>query len=197
MQTKIIADKLMAIRQIVTPWDENGDILRKPARRVREFGPELHKLLDDMVETMREARGVGLAAPQVGVGLRITVIEYPEDEEDPESTRLYEVINPEIVKAKGSVVAQEGCLSLPGLAADVDRATYVLVKAQDRHGKEYRVKAYDWLARIFQHEIDHLHGVLMTDRAEQVYKVQEGEDGVMELVPIEMKRPDTLSKNVA
>ena len=131
-----------------------------PAARVRSFGPELHKLLDDMVETMRVAPGVGLAAPQVGVNLRAAVIEYPEDEDDPDNTkRVYELINPEVIKSKGSDSGQEGCLSIPGLAADVDRATYVLLKAQDRHGKEIRIKAYDWLARIFLHEIDHLHGV--------------------------------------
>ena len=175
----------MAIRQIITPWDKNGEILRTPARRVREFGPELHQLLDDMVETMRAASGVGLAAPQVGVGLRVTVIEYPEDEENPESTRLYELINPEIIKARGSAVGQEGCLSLPGLAADVERATYVLVEAQDRQGKRQRLKAYGWLARVFQHEIDHLHGILMTDRAKTIYRVPETEDGEVVLVPVE------------
>ncbi len=176
----------MAVRKIVTPWDEGGEVLRKPARRVREFGPELHQLLDDMVETMREAHGVGLAAPQVGVPLRVAVIEYPEDDEDPDSPlRLYELVNPEIVKAKGSEIGQEGCLSLPGLAADVDRATYVLVEAQDRHGKRLRMKAYGWLARVFQHEIDHLHGILMTDRAKTVYRVTETEDGEVVLVPVE------------
>jgi peptide deformylase len=140
-----------------------------------------------MIETMREGQGVGLAAPQVGLDQRIFVIEYPEDTERPEETmQRYEMINPEIVKAKGSEVGQEGCLSLPGLAADVDRATYVLVKAQDRNGKSQRIKAHDWLARIFQHEIDHLNGVLMIDRAEQVYKVVENEDGDAELVPVEL-----------
>lgn len=181
----------MAVLKIVTPQDEAGTILKQPARRVRDFGPALHELLDNMVETMRDAPGVGLAAPQVGVGQRITVIEYPEDEEDPESLRLYELINPEIVKTKGSEVGQEGCLSLPGLAADVDRATYVVIKAQDRHGKEFRLKAYGWLARIFQHEIDHLHGILMTERAEALYKLQENEEGEVELVPIEAALPET------
>jgi peptide deformylase len=180
----------MAKLPIVTPWDENSAVLRRSARRVREFDPELHRLLDDMVETMREAKGVGLAAPQIGLDQRITVIEYPDDEDKPEETmRRYELINPEIVKTKGSEVAQEGCLSLPGLAADVERATYVLIKAQDRHGKEVRIKAYDWLARIFQHEIDHLHGVLMTERAEQVYKMRENEEGEVELIPVEMALP--------
>ncbi|MCY3901013.1 MAG: peptide deformylase [Caldilineaceae bacterium] len=176
----------MAKLGIVTIWEDDEEILRRPAQRVRSFDKRLHQLLDNMVETMREGKGVGLAAPQVGLDRRIFVIEYPEDTERPEETmQRYEMINPEIVKAKGSEIGQEGCLSLPGLAADVDRATYVLVKAQDRHGKSQRIKAYDWLARIFQHEIDHLGGVLMTDRAEQVYKVVELEDGEVELVPVE------------
>jgi peptide deformylase len=180
----------MAKLPIVTPWDKDSAVLHRPARRVREFGPELHNLLDNMAQTMREARGVGLAAPQVGLDQRIIVIEYPDDEDDPENTlRLYEVINPEIIKVKGSEVAQEGCLSLPGLAADVERATYVLVKAQDRQGNEYRIKAYDWLARIFQHEIDHLMGVLMTERAEQIYQMKENDEGEVELIPIEFALP--------
>lgn len=172
--------------RILTIWEEEREQLRQPAKRVRAFDNRLHQILENMVETMREGKGVGLAAPQVGLDQRIFVIEYPEDTERPEETmQRYEMINPEIVKAKGSEIAQEGCLSLPGLAADVDRATYVLVKAQDRHGKSQRIKAYDWLARIFQHEIDHLGGVLMIDRAEQVYKVVEQEDGETELVPVE------------
>lgn len=176
----------MAILNIVTLGDSGDDVLRQPAQRVREFGPELHALLDDMAETMRNAPGVGLAAPQVGVGLRVAVVEYPEDDEDPESPlRLYEIVNPEILKSKGSEEGQEGCLSLPGLAADVTRAAHVVVRAQDRYGKEIRIKAYDWLARIMQHEIDHVHGVLMTDRAEQVYRMTKGKDGEVEAVPIE------------
>ena len=172
--------------RILTIWDEDGERLRRPARRVRTFDRRLHQLLENMVETMREGKGVGLAAPQVGLDQRIFVIEYPEDEERPEETmQRYEMINPEIVKAKGSEIAQEACLSLPGLAAEVDRATFVLVKSQDRHGKSQRIKVYDWLARIVQHEVDHLSGVLMIDRAEQVYKVVELEDGEMELVPVE------------
>lgn len=175
----------MAGLRIVILGDADDDVLRKPAMRVRTFGPELHGILDDMLETMREAPGVGLAAPQVGLRIRATVVEYPEDEDDPENTqRVYELINPEIVKSRGSEMAQEGCLSIPGMAADVERATFVVVRAQDRNGKEFRVKAYDWLARIFQHEIDHLHGVLMTDKAEQLYRLEENEEGQIEAVPI-------------
>jgi len=177
----------MAKLKILTVWEEGGEILRRPAKRVRSFDTRLHRLLENMIETMREGQGVGLAAPQIGLDLRIFVIEYPEDTERPEETmQRYELINPEIVKAKGAEVGQEGCLSLPGLAAGVGRATYVLVKAQDRNGKAQRIKAYDWLARIFQHEIDHLSGVLMIDKAEQIYKVVEDEDGETELVPVEV-----------
>ena len=177
----------MAILEIVTAGAPNDAVLRRRAERVREFNPALHRLLDNMLETMRDASGVGLAAPQVGISKRITVVEYPEDEDDPENTmRIYELINPEIIRAKGAEMGQEGCLSLPGLAADVERATYVLVRAQDREGKEFRIKAYGWLARIFQHEIDHLHGVLMTDRAEQVYRLRETDDGEIEAIPIEV-----------
>jgi peptide deformylase len=180
----------MSVLRIVQLGDPDSAVLRKEGQRVRNFGPALHQLLDNMVETMRDAPGVGLAAPQVGLDIRVTVVEYPEDEDDPENTmRVYELINPEIIKAKGSEMGQEGCLSLPGLAADVERATYVLVRAQDRHGKEYRIKAYDWLARIFQHEIDHLHGVLMTDQAEQIYRLAENEEGEIVAVPIEDSLP--------
>jgi peptide deformylase len=176
----------MALLDIVTVGDPNDDVLFKPATRVRDFGPALHKLLDDMIDTMREAPGVGLAAPQVGVGLRATVVEYPEDEDDADNTkRIYELINPEIIKVKGIDVGQEGCLSIPGLAADVERPTYVLVKALDRNGKEIRIKAYDWLARIFLHEIDHLHGVLMTDKAIQIYKLVKNKEGEVEAVPLD------------
>jgi peptide deformylase len=176
----------MALLDIVTVGDPNDDVLFKPAARVRDFGPALHRLLDDMIDTMRDAPGVGLAAPQVGVGLRATVIEYPEDEDDPDNTkRIYELINPEIIKIKGIDVGQEGCLSIPGLAADVERPTYVIVKALDRNGKEIRIKAYDWLARIFLHEIDHLHGVLMTDKAIQVYKLVTNKEGEVEAVPLD------------
>jgi peptide deformylase len=176
----------MPVLNIVTLGDAGDAVLRKPTERVRNFGPALHQLLDNMVETMRDAPGVGLAAPQIGLDRRVTVIEYPEDDDDPENTlRVFELVNPEIIKAKGSEIGQEGCLSLPGILADVDRATYVLIRAQDRYGKEYRIKAYDWLARIFQHEIDHLHGVLMTEHAEQVYRLQEDEEGELEAIPLE------------
>jgi peptide deformylase len=182
----------MSELRIVSVGDRDDAVLHQPAMRVREFGPGLHQLLDQMLETLRGAAGVGLAAPQIGLGQRIAVIEYPDDEDRPEETkRIYELINPEIIKAKGSEVAQEGCLSIPGMAADVDRATQLIVRAQDRNGNEVRYKVYDWLARIFQHEIDHLHGVMMTERATQVYKLVRNADGEIEAIPIE----ETLSSS--
>ncbi len=182
----------MALLPILTIGGPEDAVLRTPATRVRQFDPNLHQLLDDMVETLRDAPGVGLAAPQVGHPLRVAVIEYPEDDEEEDSPmRLYEIINPEIIKARGSELGQEGCLSMPGLTADVQRATHVVVRAQDRYGHEVRIKAYDWLARIFQHEIDHLLGVLMTDRADEVYRTIKNADGDYEAVPIEntLRRP--------
>ena len=174
----------MAIREILKMGDER---LLRVAQPVTQFNtPTLQALLQDLNDTMLAANGAGLAAPQIGLDQRISVIEWPEDPDKPEETlQRYEVINPEIVKAKGAEEGQEGCLSLPGLAADVVRATFVLVKFQDRNGKEVRLKVYDWLARIFQHEIDHLNGVLMTDRAETLYRIVENEDGEVELIPLE------------
>ncbi len=176
----------MAKLDIVYYGNSDDAILMQPAKRVRTFDAKLHQLLDDMLETMRDANGVGLAAPQIGVERRITVLEWPKDVEDAENTmQTFELINPEIVRVKGAAVGQEGCLSLPGIAADVERGTMVVVRAQDRNGKQFRLKAFDWLARIIQHEIDHLGGVLMTDKAEQLYRIVENDEGEYEAVPIE------------
>ena len=152
-------------------------VLRQKAKAITRVGNRHRLLGDNMVRLMRKAYGVGLAGPQVGVLERIIVI-APDG-------RPNILINPEIVKSEGTMIGEEGCLSIPGLAADVDRPTYVLLKAQDRSGKEIRIKAYDWLARIFLHEIDHLHGVLMTDKATQIYKLAKNSDGEVEAVPLE------------
>ena len=154
----------MAVRKIVLIGDE---ILRKEARKVKRFDKELHRLLDDMAETMRDAPGIGLAAPQVGISDRVIVVELLEDEEDPQSGKLYEFVNPEIVFASNEEVeGEEGCLSIPQIYGDVWRAQKVVIKGQDRHGKPQKVEATDWLARAFQHEIDHINGVLFIDRVE-------------------------------
>ncbi len=119
-----------------------------------------------MIETMREAPGVGLAAPQVGVGLRVIVVETPEDEEDPQGGTQLQLINPEILKMDGEQIGEEGCLSIPGYVGIIKRAENVTVKALNRKGKEVKVKARGYLARVLQHEIDHVDGILFTDRLE-------------------------------
>jgi len=160
----------MAIREIVTIPEP---ILRRKARKVTDFGPELQAIIDDMVETMRQAPGVGLAAPQVDVPLRLIVVEFGDEEDEDAPTKLYTVINPEIVRSSQEMeVGTEGCLSIPGFLGEVDRSIVVTVKGQNRHGQPMRIKAKGWLARIFQHEIDHLDGVLFIDRADHVWKVE-------------------------
>lgn len=164
----------MSIREIITVPHPT---LRRKARLVTDFGDELQVLMDDMVESMRAAPGVGLAAPQVNVPLRVIVVEYGDEENEEAPVKLYQVVNPEIVKASETLVTgTEGCLSIPGLVGDVLRAEEVLVKGQSRRGQPVKIKAKGWLARIFQHEIDHLHGVLFTDKAEKIYKLEDLED---------------------
>jgi peptide deformylase len=163
----------MAVREIITLPDP---VLRKKARKVTDFGAELQKLIDDMIETMRVAPGVGLAAPQVNASLRVIVVEYgetEEDEENPAPPKLYSVVNPEITRfSKETEVGTEGCLSIPGFAGEVDRSLSITIKGFNRRGHPIRIKADGWLARIFQHEIDHLDGVLFVDRAERVWKLE-------------------------
>jgi peptide deformylase len=157
-------------------------VLRKKARPVTQFDEKLHTLIDDMVETMREAPGVGLAAPQVAIGERIIVVEYDEDDEVEDSPKkLYAVINPEITRASQETeLGIEGCLSIPGLVGEVERFEAVTVKGQNKHGQPVTIKAKGWLARIFQHEIDHLNGVLFTDRATRVWQPKPDDDEVMQ-----------------
>ncbi len=158
----------MAQRQII--YADNPH-LREKSKKVRTFGPGLQTLIEDMVETMHEANGQGLAAPQVDVLERVIVIELPKDEEDAQSGKLFALVNPEIVRAEGKEEGEEGCLSIPGWWGEVNRATFVTVKAQDMKGKWIRIKAYDLLARVLQHEIDHLDGVLFIDRIEDPDKL--------------------------
>ena len=128
---------------------------------------------------MRAAPGVGLAGPQVNVPLRVIVIEYGEDADQesngkPPEKKLFTLVNPEITRASTDTeTATEGCLSIPGLIGDVERAASVTVKALNRRGQPVKIKARGWLARIFQHEVDHLNGVLFIDRAEKVQAIQE------------------------
>jgi len=147
----------MVIRQILTVEEP---ILRQRARKVARFDASLHRLLDDLVETMRSAPGIGIAANQVGVPLQVAVIELEE--------RVTELINPQVVRASGEVIDWEGCLSIPGFVAEVKRHAKVTVKARDRNGQEFRVKGEDRFARALQHEIDHLNGVLYIDYLESL-----------------------------
>jgi peptide deformylase len=151
-------------------------VLRRKAHRVTEFDKDFNKLVDDMIETMREAPGVGLAAPQVGVSTRLIVVEYGNDEDENAPKKLFVLANPEfITMSEEKVTGVEACLSVPGLVGEVERSESVTLKAQNRMGRPVKVKADGWLARIFQHEIDHLDGVIYTDRATEVWKPKEGE----------------------
>ncbi len=153
----------MAIRTIYTSEDA---VLRTKAKKIKKIDATTQKLIDDMIETMREAPGVGLAAPQVGVSLRVIVVETPEDEDDPQGGTELQLINPEILKSDGEQFGEEGCLSIPGYVGMVKRSMNVTVKALNRKGKEVKVKATGYLARVLQHEIDHVDGILFTDRLE-------------------------------
>jgi len=159
----------MALRQILPADDPR---LHRKAKKVKRIDGSLQALIDDMIETMHAVQGLGLAAPQVGVPLRVIVIELPEDEEEPLSGKLIVLCNPEIVKAKGEDEAIEGCLSVPGYIGEVKRAAAVTVKGRNREWKEMRIKAKGLLARALQHEVDHLDGVLFVDRLEGLDKVR-------------------------
>jgi len=144
--------------------------LRKNSRVVTEFNPRLHKLLDDMRETMLAANGLGLAAPQVGVLRRAVLVVdtnvEPEDENGEFEEKIIELINPEIIKKAGGVQdGSEGCLSMPGVFGMVRRPVEVTVRAQDRFGETFEITGVDLTARAYCHEIDHLNGVLFTDLA--------------------------------
>lgn len=177
----------MAIRKIVT-LDEGNPVLRQKARRVREVTPAIQQLMDDLVETLRDAPGVGLAAPQVDVLLRVIAVEVPKDWEDPDAgTWLYTLANPEVARASNEIEeGEEGCLSIPGLYGYVERPAAVTVKGLDRNGRRVRIKADGYVARVLQHEIDHLDGVLFIDHISDPDKLftVEPEDGEPEQVEV-------------
>jgi len=162
----------MAIRRILTAEEP---ILRERAKKVSNFDASLHRLLDDMLETMRDAPGVGLAANQVGVPLQVAVIEI--------ENRITELVNPQIVKSTGEQLDWEGCLSIPGYVAEVARDAKVTVKARNRRGREFRFTGDELFARALQHEIDHLNGVLYLDHldaTDELVRVSEAADEVGE-----------------
>lgn len=151
----------MAIKMIVKDPDP---VLREMCKPVPKITPNILKLLKDMADTMYDAEGVGLAAPQIGVTKRVIVMDVGDDH------GLIELINPEIVERRGEQFGPEGCLSIPGFSGDVRRAEWVKVKGLDRNGNEIEVEGTELLARCIQHEVDHLNGVLYTDLAESFYK---------------------------
>jgi peptide deformylase len=146
----------------------DNPLLRQKSQKLKKLDDSTQTLIDDMLETMRANNGVGLAAPQVGVLQRVIVIEIPADPEEPGSkTETYALVNPEIIKrSEEEEIADEGCLCLPHYLGEVARAYAVTAKGRDRRGKEVRVKGEGLLARALQHEIDHLDGILFTDRVE-------------------------------
>jgi len=148
----------MAVLPIRTAPDS---ILRQKAKRVRSIDGSIHRLIDDMIETMHAASGVGLAAPQVGVPLRVIVIGLPEQEE-------IVLVNPEIARRSGERLVNEGCLSIPGYVGEVKRAVSVTVKGRDRNGKATRIKGEELLAQALEHEINHINGVLYIDQLESI-----------------------------
>jgi peptide deformylase len=159
----------MAVRPIVMA---DQPILRRKAEPVTRITPALRRLIADMVETMRAAEGIGLAAPQVGEPLRVIIVEVPEDEEVPGSGVLYAVINPEIVEASLEIEeGVEGCLSIPGWYGWVPRARWVIVRGLNPEGRRVRIRAEGLVARVFQHEIDHLDGILFPDRIQDPTRI--------------------------
>jgi peptide deformylase len=174
----------MTVREILS---EPNPVLRKKATKVAKVTSEIRRLIDDMIETMRDAPGVGLAATQIGVGQRVITVEYAEEPDEapgkepaegetpppPPEPVLYVLIDPEITRrSQEKIVGIEACLSVPGFAGDVERHVEVVVKGYNPQGAPVRIKAKDWLARIFQHEIDHLDGILYVDRAEKVWEIR-------------------------
>ncbi len=153
----------MAIHKVIT---SENPILRQKAKKVHRFDASMQKLVDGMFETMHAAHGVGLAAPQIALSIRLFVAEYEENK--------LALFNPEIIKAEGEELGTEGCLSIPGYAGDnIRRATSIVVKGQDVRGKPVRVRAEGWYARVLQHEIDHLDGILFLDRLDRPEDLRE------------------------
>ena len=158
----------MALRNIVKDGD---DVLKKKCRPVEKFDQKLWTLLDDMADTMHFAKGVGLAAPQVGILRRVAVIDI-----DLEQNGVIELVNPQIIAYSGEQCGNEGCLSFPGQWGIVKRPNYVKVRAQNRHGEEFEIEGRELLARAFCHELDHLNGVVFRDVADRMLTPKEIEE---------------------
>ena len=142
----------------------NDSVLRQKAKRVPTIDGSIQRLIDDMIETMQQTSGVGLAAPQVGVPLRVVVLQMPDEEP-------ITIVNPEMVKRSGEREVTEGCLSVPGYFGEIKRSVSVTVKGRDRHGKVIRIKATGLMAQALEHELDHLNGILYIDHIESEDKL--------------------------
>jgi peptide deformylase len=163
------------VREIVTVDGPRAAILRRRAQPVRVVTPDVRALIDDMFATMRAAHGLGLAAPQVGVGRRVIVVELHE--------RALALADPQILRREGEEIATEACLSIPGLLGDVPRARRIVVRARNRRNRTVTIEAEGLLARILQHEIDHLDGVLFPDRVRDPKTLRRAEE-TSEVVPM-------------
>jgi len=162
----------MAVRSILTA---ENPLLRRKSKKITHFGDGLRELVKDMFDSLHALKGLGLAAPQIGVLQRVFVVELPAETDD-EGREIapaasYVLINPEIIRRDGEEEMEEGCLSVPGYRGMVKRATRVTVRGQDPHGKTVRYRGEDVLAQVFQHELDHLDGVLYLDRLESPDKI--------------------------
>ncbi len=177
----------MAILDIVLEGDPR---LRQKATKIRQVDDSLRKLAQDMHETMLDAPGVGLAAPQVGVPRRLIVVHVPEgyeEEDDPGLTLT--LVNPEIVKAQGRELGLEGCLSIPGWVGEVPRFDAITVKALNLDNRDVRIKVQGYAARVLQHEIDHLDGILFVDRVE--------DKSTLQRVPADLEQGDEEARDSA
>jgi len=175
----------MADLEILTVQNlEHLKILRTKSRKVQAVSPKMAAFAAQMLDKMREANGIGLAAPQVGVLQRLFVVELPEDEENDQPVETYILFNPEIVKGRGEQIGYEGCLSIPGYIGEVARREQITIQGLNETGYPVRLKVEGYLARVFQHEIDHLDGILFTDRLtdpDTFQPVEPGEEEVAEL----------------
>ena len=161
----------MPAREIITVPHPT---LRKKASPVTDFGEETQALIEDMILTLHEESGAGLAAPQVDVPQQIILVEFGSEEDEDIPPILYVAVNPKITRfSKELVLGAEGCLSIPNLMGEVERAEEIVVEGQDRYGKPLKMKLRGWVARIFQHEIDHLNGILYTDRTSTVWETDD------------------------
>ncbi len=179
----------MSNLEILTVEDaQQLKVLRSRSRKVQHVTPKHAAFAQRMLETMRDAIGVGLAAPQVGVLQRFFVAEIPENEEDDQPAQTFILFNPEIVKDKGEQIGYEGCLSIPGYIGEVARREQITVKGLNEKGKPVRFKVEGYVARVFQHEIDHLDGILFTDKLTDPNTFQPVEVGQEEAAELEAAR---------